>query len=167
MRKQYDELKEKMKLLGLSLIPYEKIGNDEEIKLYLEKQKEMVEKIFYQKNVFPTRTHIGKDSNRRWIISYFGADTKKEFRELAKKTELYGTKIICPIYGSAAENNHIPINNVGKWLFGTPGYKGNIVFKEVPEINGRVEIIWSKDAPAIVEELIDKAILEWKKEFNC
>lgn len=85
-----------------------------------------------------------------------GADAKVFLREIAKKNspvkELYHQKIETGICGHTETGQEIPINSVGKWLFGTPGYAGHI---RVSNWNGAdVEVEFSDKSPEIVYLLI-------------
>jgi len=55
---------------------------------------------------------------------------KVELRETAKTLPYYHTCIeIEPLVSGRSDNGkEIPINTVGRWLFGVPGYMGNAVF---------------------------------------
>lgn len=158
---RYEKLAARGKLVGVSLVPMETIQSPLLFQSYLDTQEEKIDKIFKEKCVFPTRAVIKGDCNRRIIHSKWGLDTKYKFRTMAKQIPLYGEKIICPIMGEAF-NTKIPINNIGRWVFGTPGYKSNIRFRQTPDTD-IYEIQWGLDAPAIVTELIDLIIIKWEE----
>lgn len=80
----------------------------------------------------PPRLSVGRQS-RKLSIAYKGkplyAEAKNYIRNLAKKTELYYIKVdnggVC---GTDTTGNPIPVDTLGKWLFGLPQYKGHIIF---------------------------------------
>lgn len=85
-----------------------------------------------------------------------GADAKVFLREIAKKNSpvkaLYHQKIETGICGCTEDNQKIPINTVGRWIFGTPGYAGHI---RVSNWNGRVaKVEFPGESPEIVHLLI-------------
>lgn len=58
------------------------------------------------------------------------ASFKASVRALAKKHPLYHTPIQTSpsVSGRSDTGVEIPINTLGRWLFGVPGYAGNAVF---------------------------------------
>lgn len=73
-------------------------------------------------------------------------------REEAKSIASYHLAIESGISGVTDEGEEIPINSVGRWLFGTPGYKGHI---RVDNQAGReVKLAWPAQAPSVVRRLI-------------
>lgn len=92
----------------------------------------------YQKYAFPIRN--------RW-----GTGLKTEVRNIAKTLPLYHTPVETDpeVTGRTDDGKVIPINTLGKWLFGAPGYKGNMIiesFEEnvsfrLPEIPEAIELI--------------------------
>ncbi len=68
------------------------------------------------------------------IISFkydnkFGKDLKKKTRDIVRTSELYKTKIQTdtPIIITTKERT-FQVDILGAWLFGTPHYKGNLLF---------------------------------------
>ncbi|MDT8899612.1 hypothetical protein QYE77_15205 (plasmid) [Thermanaerothrix sp. 4228-RoL] len=52
-------------------------------------------------------------------------------RELARSHPLYHLPITLhpPVTGRDDHGNPVPVNTLGRWLFGVPGYAGNAVFE--------------------------------------
>lgn len=92
----------------------------------------------YQKHEFPI--------SNRW-----GTGLKMKVRDVAKTLPLYHipVKINPEVSGRTDDGKKIPINTLGKWLFGTPGYMGNMVvesFEEnvcfrLPDVPEAIELI--------------------------
>lgn len=94
--------------------------------------------LHYQKHEFPIRN--------RW-----GTGLKTEIRNIAKTLPLYHipVKLDPEVSGRTDDGAVIPIDTLGKWLFGTPGYMGNMIvesFEEnvcfrLPDVPEAVELI--------------------------
>lgn len=54
------------------------------------------------------------------------ANAKIYLRNLAKGMPEYHTQIETGISGKANDGTEIPIDKLGKWIFGVPGYMGHI-----------------------------------------
>jgi hypothetical protein len=160
MNERYEKLLSRAKAIGWSLVPIDTMSSNV-LKHYLDTQEKEIDRVYQEKYIFPTRTVVKGDCNRRIISSRWGLDTKHKIRTIGKKLPLYGQKIVCPIMGEADSTTKIPINNIGRWLFGTPGYKSNIRFRAVEGTN-MYEIQWSADAPEIVTKLVDEIISIWE-----
>ncbi len=84
---------------------------------------------------------------------------KPGFRELCKGDQIYKLNIELDnknISGKSDNGNIIPINNIGRWLFGVPGYGGNAIFNEY---DGFVYL--SNETPEIVDEMIKRKCKEY------
>ena len=77
----------------------------------------------------------------------WGYAFKLKLREVAKKCPIYHQKVETNIEGTSENGEKIPINTVGRWTFGVPGYAGHIV-----AYAGK--IIVPKESPKEVYELI-------------
>lgn len=84
---------------------------------------------------------------------------KPSFRELCKGDKTYKLNIELDnkdIFGKSDNGNIIQINNLGRWLFGVPGYKGNAIFNEY---DGFVYL--SNETPEIIDEMIKRKCKEY------
>jgi hypothetical protein len=103
---------------------------------------------------FPKR--LNDYSNRVTIElpEKMGAGAKIYLREIAKEQlpALYHQPIETGISGRTDIGQEIPINTVGRWLFGTPGYMGHIRVTNWDGCDAMVE--FPKDSPVIVKDLI-------------
>jgi len=94
-------------------------------------------------------------------ISVRGASFKVFLRNELKKVSEYHTPVELDnsnVAGRTEDGVPIPINTLGRWLFGVPGYAGNAVFdgfKDVLEVIVNVGGGVSDD----VVELIDRLFL--------
>lgn len=80
------------------------------------------------------------------------ANAKIYLRNMAKGIRLYHTKIETGISGRANDGSEIPIDTIGKWLFGTPGYMGHI---RVSNWDGcQCTINYPKDAPKSILQFL-------------
>lgn len=85
-------------------------------------------------------------------------DLKIKLRNAAKKHKEYSTSVtVSPLVTGRDDNGHIiEIDSIGKWIFGTPGYKGHIrtVFLQQPE---RVSIELCDKTDIIVNLILNAA----------
>lgn len=101
---------------------------------------------------FPVRLH-GYDRVEIIRLSRnMGPSAKVWLREIAKELPEYHQPIECAIAGRTDTGQSIPINNVGRWLFGVPGYMGHIRVSNWDGLEARVE--WPSQSPHVVHELI-------------
>jgi len=90
-----------------------------------------------------------------------GASFKVFLRNELKKVSEYHTPVELDnpnVAGRTEDGIPIPVNTLGRWLFGVPGYAGNAVFdgfKDVPEVVVNVGGGVSDE----VVELIDRLFL--------
>lgn len=82
-----------------------------------------------------------------------GGFAKIYLRNIAKGFPEYHQKIETGISGEDNFGNEIPINTVGRWLFGTPGYMGHI---RVSNWDGDIKVEVPADSPEIVFKLLKK-----------
>jgi hypothetical protein len=82
--------------------------------------------------------------------------TKNELREKAKKHPNYSIKVDNGgVDGATDIGETIPIDTLGKWLFGVPSYKGHIIVMEGSKTG---EIYIPNEAPSEVVEMIQDCI---------
>lgn len=109
----------------------------------------------------PPRLHVFMDSEKSTevIIPYQGAalggSQKTYVRNLAKKHHLYRQPVDNGgVNGTMDNGETIPIDTLGKWLFGTPGYKGHTIFEYHTEPNSPILCYIPKEAPPEALELL-------------
>lgn len=81
-------------------------------------------------------------------------------KEVARKLPKYGEFIECSARGTDKEGKTIGVNTLGRWLFGLPGYQGNI--RIVPE-GSAVALYYPKESPGPVHELLTELKSEIEK----
>lgn len=92
----------------------------------------------------------------------FWDDVCKAFRESAKSSQLYFLPVDNGGYcGRTDSGDEIKINTLGKWLFGTPGYAGHVMYEPITARVFRVH--YPADAPAEVRELLSSVTGEMVK----
>jgi hypothetical protein len=72
-------------------------------------------------------------------------------REIARKLPAFDMKFDSQEEGLTNEGESIPINTIGRWLFGVPGYEGHA---RIVAVNDSVQVYFPKDLPAGVSELL-------------
>lgn len=103
---------------------------------------------------FPVRLHgFGRVAAIR-LPRNMGGSAKLFLREVGKSLPEYHQPIVTGICGQTDSGQKIPINTVGKWLFGTPGYMGHIRVTNWDGLDAKVE--WPANSPVVVHELIAK-----------
>jgi hypothetical protein len=111
---------------------------------------------------FPVRLHGYGAAVAIRLPRPMGGSAKIFLRNVAKARlpELYHAPIECGISGRTDSGEEIPINSVGRWLFGVPGYMGHIRVSNWEGDLAQVE--FPADSPAIVHQLIRrlKAVVE-------
>ncbi len=69
----------------------------------------------------------------------FWDDVCKAFREAAKSNPNYGLPVDNGgVNGRTNTDEVIQIKNLGKWLFGAPGYKGHVMYEPITATEFRV-----------------------------
>lgn len=103
----------------------------------------------------PARKHENK------VITFpirnrFYTSLKNVVREYAKQCALYWKPIsTVPKLDIKDDHNHkLKIDNLGKWIFGTPGYAGNVTFCSFDE---KLTVIIPDGIPE-VEQLLTEAM---------
>ncbi|MBP9802978.1 MAG: hypothetical protein KBD14_01570 [Candidatus Pacebacteria bacterium] len=111
---------------------------------------------------FPVRLHNKQDA----IVAIqlpkpMGGSARLFLREIAKNQlgHLYHQPVETGISGRDNSGNEIPINSVGRWLFGTPGYMGHGRVRFLDDKGQEIAFLFPKDSPIVVHQLI----LEIKK----
>ena len=99
-----------------------------------------------------------RDHSRVLVIRLpknMGGSAKMFVRDVAKNhvKALYFAKIQCDIQGKSNTGKAIPINTVGKWLFGMPGYMGHV---RVSNWDGRdAKVEFPQASPPEVIQLLE------------
>ncbi len=104
---------------------------------------------------YPTRL---RDRSRVLVIRLprnMGGSAKMFVRDVAKNEvkALYFANIQCDIQGKSNSGEAIPINTVGKWLFGVPGYMGHIRVSNWEGRDAKVE--FPQASPPEVSQLLE------------
>ena len=75
------------------------------------------------------------------LTNNMGSDAKAYLREMAKKhfPEMFSQPIKTEFSGHTKDGEEIPIDSVGLWLFGAPGYPGNIRVSNKKGAEAKVE----------------------------
>lgn len=81
----------------------------------------------------------------------FGITASVYIREIARKLPAYNKAFNSQEEGITNDGESIPVNSVGRWLFGVPGYEGHT---RIVAVGNLVEIYFSKDLPAEANELL-------------
>jgi len=115
-----------------------------------------------KKAKFPVRLHGYGALVAIQLPEPMGGSAKIYLRNVAKARlpELYHAPIETGISGRTDSGEEIPINSVGRWLFGTPGYMGHV---RVSNWEGDIaNVEFPADSPSIVHELVHrlKAVVE-------
>jgi len=85
-----------------------------------------------------------------------GLTAKVFLQEQGRSLQSYNQEIDSGEVGKDADNNEIKVNTVGRWLFGVPGYDGNI---RVTSDNEVVRIYY----PVNSDEVVQQFLLELKQ----
>lgn len=93
------------------------------------------------------------------IKNKWGTSLKQILRNAARTIPEYFTPINCGVEINI-EGEKIVIDTLGKWIFGTPGYKGNIVVDSFAE---NITVYLPKETPEEGVSLIKKAIERMKE----
>lgn len=80
--------------------------------------------------------------------------------ECARHIPMYEQEIQCEAHGMSDEGKEIPINTVGRWLFGVPGYSPHI---RIASVDDRVVLHYSNFSPKVVHELIQSLKIALEK----
>ncbi len=92
----------------------------------------------------------------------WGTSLKFAIRHYAKKLPEYHLPIQLigyenePLTVKSDNGGKITINTLGKWLFGTPGYKGHIIVESFEK--DKIVVKYPAQAPEVVRTLLEKAI---------
>ncbi|MFA7070380.1 MAG: hypothetical protein WC144_06025 [Sulfurimonas sp.] len=86
------------------------------------------------------------------MLNRYGYGLKIAIRNEAKKLPSYHEPIECEICGRDDSGNEIPINTIGRWVFGTPGYMGHAMFDGGE--NEKIIIYLPHETPEIVVKLL-------------
>ena len=88
------------------------------------------------------------------IVNKYGKNIKTVCRDIARDTSFYKYKIELDdsTIKGIKDGRQIPIDTLGAWAFGTPGYRGNFQF--LPD-KKNITIRIPDNVPLIVDQLID------------
>lgn len=103
---------------------------------------------------FPVRLHKLDRVEVIRLPRPMGGPAKVWLREQAKALPEYHQAIVTGISGRTDSGQEIPINTVGRWLFGTPGYMGHVRVSNWEGQEAKVE--WPAQSPDVVHTLITK-----------
>ena len=111
---------------------------------------------------FPIRLHGRETLVVVRLPRPMGGGAKVFLRTIARDQlpELFHYSIVTGMAGRSDNGQQIPINTVGRWLFGVPGYMGHIRVFNGDEDLAKVE--FPQDSPSIVHDLVNalKRIVE-------
>jgi hypothetical protein len=104
---------------------------------------------------FPVRLHRLDRVEVIRLPRPMGGSAKLFLRDVARnEIPEYHRPIVIGISGRTNTGEEIPINTVGRWLFGTPGYMGHVKVSNWEGNEAQVE--WPSQAPDVVYTLIAK-----------
>jgi hypothetical protein len=115
---------------------------------------------------FPVRLHGYGAAVVIRLPEPMGGGAKIYLRNVAKAKvpKMYHAPVETGISGRTDSGEEIPINTVGRWFFGVPGYMGHVRVSNWEGNLAKVE--FPADSPSIVHELVDrlKKIVEGVKK---
>lgn len=104
---------------------------------------------------YPIRLHGYGEMVAIRLPQNMGGSAKIYLRNVAKEVRcLYSLPIETGISGHTDSGKAIPIDTLGKWLFGTPGYMGHIRVSNWDGCDCKVE--FPQNSPAEVAELVSE-----------
>lgn len=80
-----------------------------------------------------------------------GVTAKVFVHEVARGLTLYNQSVKCRIKGQDKKGKKIAVDTVGRWLFGVPGYAGNV---RVALSGDKVFLYYPQKSPKVVHELV-------------
>jgi len=97
--------------------------------------------------------------NNKENINFISINVSKELGitasvyiyEIARKLPAFDIKFDSHEEGLTSAGESIPINTIGRWLFGVPGYEGHV---RIVAVNDSVEIYFPKDLPTGARDLL-------------
>jgi len=112
-----------------------------------------------KKLVLPARAY-GRKLVYEFPVRIQGHEFKLFLRNELKRTPMYYTPIELdkPVAGRTDEGIPIPINTLGRWLFGVPGYAGNAAFDGF-SVPPKVVVNIGADTPDDTIRVIDELLL--------
>jgi len=104
---------------------------------------------------FPIRLRGQKTVVAIRLPEPMGGSAKIFLRSVAREhlSELFHQPIECGISGRSDIGQPIPINSVGRWLFGVPGYRGHVVVSNWEGCLRKVE--FPAGSPHVVGVLVE------------
>lgn len=85
----------------------------------------------------------------------YGISLKQILRNAAKAFPEYFCPVDCGVEVNTENGEKIKIDTLGKWIFGTPGYKGNILVDSFAE---NITVYLPKETPDVGVSLIKKSL---------
>ncbi len=95
------------------------------------------------------------------IPNKWGSSLKLAIREAAKHTPEYFFPIDFPFSGKSESGEEIPVNTLGRWVFGVPGFAGHLVFEGGTE--DKIVIHYPEGTPEEAKTMIRKAVENLQK----
>lgn len=94
-------------------------------------------------------------------VNKWGFQLKVILRKIAKQfSEYYFSVQISPsVAGRSDDGQEIPINTLGRWIFGVPGYQGNVIFEggETEKIRIRIPKNFPEEGKRLLEKAVEKS----------
>jgi hypothetical protein len=88
-------------------------------------------------------------------VQTFWLDIVEGFKQACRQHDLYHQPVEFPnnkkLFGKKGGTN-IPINTLGRWLFGVPGSVGNVQLRSLGETS--FQVTWAKGLPDEVADLL-------------
>lgn len=105
---------------------------------------------------FPVRLHGIEAIVAIRLPEPMGGSARLFLREVSKKqlSSIYHFPIETGICGRTDSGKEIPINSVGRWLFGTPGYMGHGRVRFLDDVGKEILFQFPKNSPLVVHQLV-------------
>jgi hypothetical protein len=102
-------------------------------------------------------THASRGGKKLMLppkCARYGHSLKTALREVAKRLPLYHEPVETnpPLVGETDRGEVVPVNTLGRWIFGVPGCVGHAIFDPEPAV------YLPPDAPPEAEALIWEAV---------
>ncbi len=91
-----------------------------------------------------------------------GLTVRPIIQEQARTLDIYNEVFECDITGKDNDGNSIKVNTVGRYVFGVPGYPGNV---RITTDQNKVLIYYSSKAPKEVSTLLTQLKDKVTKQF--
>ncbi|MBP9819768.1 hypothetical protein KBC79_03440 [Candidatus Woesebacteria bacterium] len=104
-----------------------------------------------QDNAFPTKTSDYTGILEVKTKQSLGATAKVWLNERARRIDGYYQTIQCEAQGKSRTGEPIHVNTLGRWLFGVPGYQGNLLISTEGEV---VSLGYSSESPTLAKQFL-------------